>query len=373
MLKRLLTCAAIIACLGTLPAPMAFPADAASPGQDGRRVVVAVMPFDFINAAPDQAVEASRRVQAELGALRKFTLIEQYQAEEFLKEASFRQEACAGVPCAQRLGRALGVGKVVMGTVTRRDELHWTLAAELIDVATGQIEQSASADQEGQFGNLVDKAPALVAAKLVEVATVQGSAEPRATPDAGPSRHDVAGFHPRDGFALYTGYANYTGEARLKSGGSWIYSGDAIPSLGLEYQWELSTPWTLAVLLEVGGSGRPSGKLGKIYNKVAPTFGGVEVRYWRDRWYVGGNLGSVSTCFYNLDENKPKTSEQCFYGTGIGATGGHQWPNGWFVGSSLEYSELSATEARDDPRVPKFSGATEYDWWVNVGYRWGQQ
>ncbi|HEX7926060.1 MAG TPA: hypothetical protein VF678_00625 [bacterium] len=339
--------------------------------------MLVVMPFDGIGVAVGDATTLTGRVQDEVAATRRFTLVDRGPADEFMKERAFRQEPCTGVPCAQQLGRSLGVELVLSGALTQQDG-HWHITAELVEVASGKSTPIDPVDQDGDIRQMLDRAPVALAAKLAQL-TVSGP-QPVEPPSERPAPRPLRdmgssddAMMPRNGFALYTGYALYSGRAKMADGSTVTFRGQSVPSLGLEYQWALSSPWSLALLLELSGPSQASGEFGKVYTSGGPSEFALELRYWKDRAYLGFNVSSSQLCFFDFSENKKPVDELCFHGTSYGPAAGYQFRNGWFLSGSYNHADLSADERTDDIRVPDAKSATNNTLWLNAGYRWGQK
>lgn len=336
--------------------------------------VLAVMPFEGTGVAVEDAEALTRRVYEELLSRHRFTLIEHSQASEWMKETAYRQETCSGEACAQRLGRALRADHVLAGTVTRRDG-RWQITAVIVNLTDGSTTPVNSVEVEGDIQQMIDRAPPVLATKVVIASFGDPDAldSPIIQPVPGSLRDRTGPVEtkavPHTGLAIYSGYFNYSGSARRKGGGRVTYSGEAYPSYGAEYQWQLTTPWTLGAFYQLAAGGGPRGQLGDFNDYTSAGLGGFEVRRWYERWYWGINLGYATTCFYTGHVDRRHPDNQCFHGAALGGTAGYSWSNGWFIGTSVSQAELAANVPKSQPTAPKFSSTTESDWWLNAGYR----
>jgi TolB-like protein len=341
------------------------------------RTVVAVIPFDSVGANQAQVSVATDRMQEELLATRRYTVVDRAQLDAILSEQALQQTGCIGTECAVRVGRILGARKLITGKVTRLDETRWVLATSLIDVESGQTERAYSVQFDGDFLTLVREGTPILAAKIAGLAPPENSGflgqvvEAVASPLKRLSGESL--FHPKSGFAVYSGYSHYSGTMSLESGGSLDYSGGGIPTYGLEYQWRWKEQVSVALFGQIASSTGPSGELSKLYNMGGPTVAGVELRYWSNRLYVGANVAAGNTCFDYYPTKRDRADRLCLNGNSFGPAAGYQSTDGWFLSGSYQFVNLGANTSRKDPRVPAVSSATEYDLWLNIGYRWGQR
>ena len=74
--------------------------------------------------------------------MRDFEVIDRSNMEKIFKEQGFQQAVCSKPDCAVELGKILGVGKIITGTVSKIGETFY-LSISLINVETGKIESIA--------------------------------------------------------------------------------------------------------------------------------------------------------------------------------------------------------------------------------------
>jgi formylglycine-generating enzyme required for sulfatase activity len=73
----------------------------------------------------------------------KYTVIDRANRDKILGEAKFQQTGCTDESCTIEAGRILGVGKMVVGTVTKLGETY-IVSLQLLNVETAAVETSAN-------------------------------------------------------------------------------------------------------------------------------------------------------------------------------------------------------------------------------------
>jgi hypothetical protein len=337
---------------------------------------VAVMQFEATGASDIEASAATDRMQEELFALGKYTLVDRSQIDEVLKEQAFQQTGCTGTECAVKVGRILGVQVLVAGKVTRLDDTHWLIAASMIDAETAETLRSTSIQYKGTYFDLLRDGMPILAAKVTGVTPPEeprffGKGVDSATASA-PSMDAGEGVGPWPGFSVFTGYNFQYGTLHLNSGGTLSYSGVG-GNFGIAYQWVLASPYTLSAYGEIGDI-TPSGDLAPYYHSGGTAEFGLELRYWlTNRSFVGGRLASVKSEVYG---SAKLTDALILSGTAVGAAAGYEWERGWFIKTALDFAVVStngATQAQANMQsapVPVSGTADVFILWADVGYQW---
>lgn len=149
--------------------------------------VVGIVPVDA-SAAPD--VEAMR---ARLAASGKSA--EEWLADDFaatgryvpvpaprvaaaLASLGTTPHDCGDVDCALRLGRALGVERVVIGQLSKLSNLIWYLYATMVDVAAGRALHREEFEIKGNITDLLPKAMLALSRRLVAYDSSAGGGAP---------------------------------------------------------------------------------------------------------------------------------------------------------------------------------------------------
>jgi hypothetical protein len=106
---------------------------------------IAVMELGGNNVDPSDLAGLTNRLRSELFKIGAYTVLERSEMDEVLKEQGFQQTGCVAAECAVQAGQVMGVEKMVVGSV---DKVGKTYSATLrmVDVATGRIDKTATAD-----------------------------------------------------------------------------------------------------------------------------------------------------------------------------------------------------------------------------------
>lgn len=127
---------------------------------------IAVADLEARGMTKDDGGIISDRLREELLNTGVFRVMERSVMDQILKEQSFQQTGvCTGSDCQVQVGRMLGVDRLVIGSVGKLGTLY-TLSIRMLNVETGEIEQSFSQDHQGAIEDLVRGPIRSVAAKL---------------------------------------------------------------------------------------------------------------------------------------------------------------------------------------------------------------
>jgi TolB-like protein len=83
-------------------------------------------------------------------------VFEREMVSQVLAEQGLQQSGVISDESAVELGKMIGVGQIVTGSVSNLNETY-TLTAKVIDVKTGEILKSASIDHKGRLDGLLDQ------------------------------------------------------------------------------------------------------------------------------------------------------------------------------------------------------------------------
>jgi len=87
------------------------------------------------NALTDMVIE-------ELVKIKKYTVIDRANRDKILAEMGFQQTGCVEESCTVEAGRVLGVGKIVVGNITKIGET-FVVTLQLVNVETAAVEVAA--------------------------------------------------------------------------------------------------------------------------------------------------------------------------------------------------------------------------------------
>jgi hypothetical protein len=120
-----------------------------------RKTTAAILDMEA-NGVSDVEVSAlSERMRFEMFHTGVFNVMERGKMQEILKEQGFQQTgACNTNACAVEVGQLIGVEKMVAGSLGKVGSTY-TVILRLIDVRTGQVEQSVAQDFTGEIDRLL--------------------------------------------------------------------------------------------------------------------------------------------------------------------------------------------------------------------------
>jgi len=158
--KALLAAIALLACLLTI---------GVGADQPTRKVMNFIAVLDLrCGEGVDKSITAplTNVVIEELVKIKKYTVIDRANRDKILGELGFQQTACLNDSCTVEVGRMLGVGKIVVGSIDKIGETYM-VNLQLINVETAAIENmSRSTCKKCELDNLIETV-ASVARKLM--------------------------------------------------------------------------------------------------------------------------------------------------------------------------------------------------------------
>lgn len=167
------------------PAPVA--------GQKAPQELVALLDLEALGATRNQAAALTDRLREELLKSGRYTLVDRSQMDAVLKEQALQQEACITQECAVKVGKLLGVRKIIAGRVNRVEDDLWVLSCQMVDVETAQTLRAESVEQEGKFRAVFGQGVPTLAARLTGVVEARQVAAVSPSPGAPPAAQKPAG------------------------------------------------------------------------------------------------------------------------------------------------------------------------------------
>jgi len=123
----------------------------------------------------------------EMVKMKKYTVIDRANRDKILSEAGFQQTGCVDNSCTIEMGRQLGVGKMVVGSVAKLEETY-LVNLQLLNVETSAVENSARETCEKcKLDNLITTI-ANTARKLMGEAPEQAPTPPPESPPLSPEQ-----------------------------------------------------------------------------------------------------------------------------------------------------------------------------------------
>lgn len=114
----------------------------------------------------------------EMVKVKKYTIIDRANRDKILGEVGFQQSGCSDASCSVEAGRMLGVGKLIVGSITKIGDTY-LVNLQLINVETGAVEASARETCKCDLDGLINTVAA-VTHKLIGDTTSEGSSAPGA-------------------------------------------------------------------------------------------------------------------------------------------------------------------------------------------------
>jgi N-acetylneuraminic acid mutarotase len=124
-------------------------------GQRPAKDVVAVLDLEAVEATKVQALAFTDRVREELVSGGNFTLVDRAQMNAVLDEQALQQTGCTSQECAVKVGKILGVRKLVTGRLTKIDSELWQVSAMMVDVETAETLRAVSVQHVGPYRTLL--------------------------------------------------------------------------------------------------------------------------------------------------------------------------------------------------------------------------
>ena len=84
------------------------------------------------------------------------------------KREAVTHSPCADADCALRMGRVLGVQRVIWGQVTKVSALIWFVSAQLVDVPTATVQHAETLQFRGNMRDVVPRLAAILWRRMHE-------------------------------------------------------------------------------------------------------------------------------------------------------------------------------------------------------------
>lgn len=139
-------------------------------GVPGNRTQIAVLNLETPALDAGAGLVLSDRLRSELVGTGAFRVIEREKMNTILREQGFQRSGCTSDACAVEIGKILNISKICAGSVGRVGSIY-TVNLRLIDVHSGEIMISLTADCEGPVETLLTETMKKLAAELAGVKT----------------------------------------------------------------------------------------------------------------------------------------------------------------------------------------------------------
>jgi formylglycine-generating enzyme required for sulfatase activity len=165
----------------------------------GGKELVAIIEFATEGASKAEVAALTDRLQDLLLRSGKFTLVDRNQMDTILKEQALQQTGCTSQECAVKVGKVLGVKKIVVGRIIKLSDTTWQVAAQLLDVETAETVQAVSLPHRGDFFSLLDQGTVNLTARLTSTPLPTGSSVAQSQPAQAPNEPDKVFLEPATG------------------------------------------------------------------------------------------------------------------------------------------------------------------------------
>jgi TolB-like protein len=139
----------------SLPPPPFFP------------TFIAVVDFTGNNVLEDDCITLTDRLSIELSNTRYFKVYDREVMKNIFKGPKFIYSGCVTVACMVKIGEVIGVTQIVSGSISKIGNVY-SVSARIINVETGEIENTGVYDHTGDIGGLLTEGMIRVAIELIK-------------------------------------------------------------------------------------------------------------------------------------------------------------------------------------------------------------
>ncbi|MCX5868558.1 MAG: PEGA domain-containing protein [Proteobacteria bacterium] len=123
--------------------------------EGAKKIFLAVLALECKkDPTPEECSVLSESLREQLLKTDRFRIVDRKNMEPILKEQSIQISDCTSEECVVKLGRLLGVEKMVFGSIGRLGD-NYVIAIQLVNVETGETEKMASRRSKGPVGELI--------------------------------------------------------------------------------------------------------------------------------------------------------------------------------------------------------------------------
>ena len=128
---------------------------------------IAVVDFTGNNVSEGDCRALTDRLRTELFNTKYFKVIEREMMEQILVEQGFQQSGCTTNECMVEVGKLIGVEKIIGGSISQVGNI-FSISSRIVNVETGEIENTGVFDHIGNIGQLLTEGMRIVAVDLIE-------------------------------------------------------------------------------------------------------------------------------------------------------------------------------------------------------------
>jgi len=118
------------------------------------KISYAVLNLKSLGISNSEAQILTDRLRNNLVNLKEFRVLDRENMDVILKEQGFQLSGCTTTECAVEAGKLLNVHKIITGSVGKFS-LIYTISLKIIDIETGEIENSIYYDYKGEMEDLL--------------------------------------------------------------------------------------------------------------------------------------------------------------------------------------------------------------------------
>jgi TolB-like protein len=128
---------------------------------------IAVVDFTGNNVNEGDCRALTDRLRIELYNTKYYKVIERAMMDDILEEQKFQTSGCVSDECIVEIGKMIGVEQIVGGSISQVGNI-FSVSARIVNVETGEIENTAVFDHTGNIGQLLTEGMRIVAVDLIK-------------------------------------------------------------------------------------------------------------------------------------------------------------------------------------------------------------
>ena len=128
---------------------------------------IAVVDFTGNNVSDGDCRALTDRLRNELFNTKHFKVIERELMNEILEEQKFQYSGCVSDVCIVEIGKMVGVKQIIGGSISKVGNVY-SVSSRIVNVETGEIENTGVFDHKGEIGDLLITGMRMVAVDLIK-------------------------------------------------------------------------------------------------------------------------------------------------------------------------------------------------------------
>ena len=128
---------------------------------------IAVVDFTGNNVNEGDCRALTDRLRIELYNTKHYKVIERAMMDDILEEQKFQKSGCVSDECIVEIGKMIGVEQIVGGSISQVGNVY-SVSARIVNVETGEIENTGLYDHTGNIGELLTGGMKRVAVELIK-------------------------------------------------------------------------------------------------------------------------------------------------------------------------------------------------------------